>query len=137
MQNSKKWSNLLWFVLFAATTANGQCLYDDPFPGNGQMNGGAQGGQLYESQNGEYIYPHGTLRALVILVELDYADPTDDPAPTGTQNWPLHALPDWLNKPVPDQNLFDCNVPTGTATGLMTRYFQVPHPGNLMWWPIT
>lgn len=40
---------------------------------------------------------------MVILVELDYADPADDPAPNGTQHWPVHALPDWVNNTNPDQ----------------------------------
>lgn len=35
-----------------------------------------------------------------------------------------------MNNPDPNVNLFDWDVPTGTATGLLTRYFQDASSGH-------
>lgn len=86
---------------------------------------------LYESRNGRNLPTHGTLRILVVFLEVDYADPEDDPTPpNGTPGWPAHSLPTWVDNPDPAQNLFDWDVPTGTATGLLTRYFQDASSGQ-------
>ncbi|MGV9013254.1 MAG: hypothetical protein ACOH13_11725 [Flavobacteriales bacterium] len=61
----------------------------------------------------------------MVLVEVDYAVDTLDPTPPGGfVEWPSHSLPIWVNNPDPDVNIADWNPPVGTATGLLTRYFQ-------------
>ena len=77
---------------------------------------------LYESRNGWYLPTSGTLRILLVLVEVDNL--------AGTADWPAHQLPFWVNNPDPNLNLFDWNVPSGTATGLLTRYFQDASSGH-------
>jgi len=54
----------------------------------------------------------------VVLAEVDGV--------AGSLEWPAHELPVWVNNP----NLFDWDVPNGTATGLLTRYFQDASSGN-------
>lgn len=58
----------------------------------------------------------GTVRALVVLVELDYGlDPDNqDPAPNGNTNWPVHSLPDWANNVDPALNCWILTNPVGT-----------------------
>jgi len=87
------------------------------------------GGALYESRNGRYVYPHGVLRALIILVELDYADPDDDPVLDGTEHWPVHALPIWANNLDPNLNLFDAD-PAPIPQGMVTKYYHYASSGD-------
>ncbi len=125
MQSSIKWSNLLGAGLFLVSSQiHAQCLNID-LPDSltlqigGQQAGG--GGGPYLSQNGKHLPTWGTLRILVVLAEVNGV--------AGSNEWPAHELPVWVNNP----NLFDWDVPNGTATGLLTRYFQdasSPHAGS-------
>lgn len=91
------------------------------------------GGVLLESLNGWYMPPHGTVRILLILAEVDYTGGVADPTgPTGTAEWPAHQLPMWVNNVDPTQNLFDWNAPVGAASGMFTRYYQEASSGNLV-----
>lgn len=84
----------------------------------------------YESRFGYYMTTTGVVRLLVVLVEFDYADPNDDPTGmTGTSQWPAHELPEWVVNSDPSKNLFDSDVPLGTASGLVTRYYQEASSG--------
>src|SRR5690606_8486226 len=80
------------------------------------------GGNSWASWNGWYLPTYDTLRILVILIEQDGAADSPD--------WPAHSLPIWVDNPDPNTNLFDYNVPSGTATGLLTRYFQDASSGR-------
>ncbi|MBK8500076.1 MAG: hypothetical protein IPL52_14950 [Flavobacteriales bacterium] len=48
----------------------------------------------------------------------------------GSTEWPANQLPIWVDNSDPNMNLFDWDVPTGTATGLLTRYFQDASSGH-------
>lgn len=65
----------------------------------------AAGSGPYQSMLGIDMVAHGTVRALVIFAELEYADPADDPFPDGTLNWPAHQLPNWVDEVDPTDNL--------------------------------
>ena len=129
MRVFKKWISLLCALLIVPCAVTGQCLHEDTPPANGQLSGGQQGGQTYESRNGQYIYPHGVLRALILLVELDYANPANDPVLGGTEHWPAHALPVWANNSDPNLNLFDADT-TSTPHGMVTRYYHSASSGG-------
>lgn len=73
---------------------------------------------MRSSSNGYYLSPSGKLRALVIYFEMVYADPSMDPSPNGTDQWPVGQLPTWKDE------LFDHAEPSGVAQGAVTRYFQ-------------
>lgn len=73
------------------------CLNEDEPPVPPSMLGG--GGDFYETRHGRYLPTRGTLRVLVVLVEVDYQTP-GEPDPTGTNGypgWPAHSLPTWVN----------------------------------------
>jgi len=130
MAASKRSSSILAIALLTSSLSLGQCLFTDPPPPD-PPGGGQQGGPLYESRNGWYLPTSGTLRILVVLLEVDHADPNNDPTgPNGSAEWPAHQLPIWANNPDPEINLFDAHVPTGAATGLVTRYFQQASSGQ-------
>ena len=129
MANSKRSSSAITAILLFGVLGFGQCEFVDPPPAVGPGGSGQQGGPLFESQNGEYIYPHGELRALVILVELDYDDPLDDPALDGTDHWPAHDLPDWVNNLDPHLDLFDAD-PSSSPSGQVTRYYHDASSGD-------
>ncbi len=122
MRNFKKWNSLAALLLVASVQAHGQCQYVDVPDTVTQQGGGQQGGLLYESRNGQYLPTSNTLRILIVLVEQDNMG--------GSNEWPAQSLPIWVNNPDPNINLFDWNVPTGTATGLLTRYFQDASSGH-------
>src|SRR5690606_15157045 len=123
MRNFKRYLSVVLALAVVGTVARAQCLFEDPDPAlDGE---GVQGGLLYESNNGWRLPTHGVIRILVVFLEVDYANPANDPTPpAGNPGWPAHSLPTWVDNPDPDQNLFDWDVPTGTASGLLTRYFQ-------------
>lgn len=83
---------VLAFILMAMLNHSsfGQCVEptNDPTPPDR-----AAGAGDYQSMYGIDMVAHGTVRALVIFAELEYADPADDPFPSGTPNWPAHQLP--------------------------------------------
>lgn len=106
-----------WIGLAAAFGQ--ECQFVDP-PPSSQMLGGGSG--TYASRNGWYLPTTGTLRILIILAEVQGA--VDSP------DWPAHSLPIWIDNLDPNINLFNHNVPSGTATGLITRYFQDASSGQ-------
>ncbi|MBS1569768.1 MAG: hypothetical protein JST45_10030, partial [Bacteroidetes bacterium] len=55
--------------------------------------------------------------------------PDDDPALTGTDHWPAHALPEWVNNSNPQLNLFDAD-PSASPNGIVTRYYHDASSGN-------
>lgn len=105
--------------MLLAATGYTQCLFVDPPPPPQALGGG---GNSWASWNGWYLPTYDTLRILVILIEQDGAADSPD--------WPAHSLPIWVDNPDPNTNLFDYNVPSGTATGLLTRYFQDASSGR-------
>lgn len=73
------------------------CLNEDEPIAPPQLLGG--GGNLYETRHGQYLPTRGTLRVLVVLVEVDYQTP-GEPDPTGTNGYPGMASPPiacWVN----------------------------------------
>lgn len=122
MANSRRSISAIAAVLLFAALGSAQCEFVDPPPPVDPGGSGQQGGLLYESRNGWYLPTSGTLRILLVLVEVDNV--------AGTTDWPAHQLPFWVNNPDPNLNLFDWNVPSGTATGLLTRYFQDASSGH-------
>ena len=126
LRSSIKWSNLLGAGLFLVSSQiHAQCLNID-LPDSlslqigGQQAGG--GGGPYLSQNGKHLPTWGTLRVLVVLAEVDGV--------VGSNEWPAHQMPVWVDNLDPEVNLFDWDVPNGTATGLLTRYFQDASSGT-------
>ncbi len=122
MRSFKKWNSLAALLLAASVQAYGQCQYVDVPDTITQQGGGQQGGLLYESRNGQYLPTSNTLRILIVLIEQENM--------AGSNEWPAQSLPIWVNNLDPNINLFDWNVPTGTATGLLTRYFQDASSGH-------
>ena len=99
------------------------CLNEDEPPVPPSMLGG--GGGVYETRHGRYLPTRGTLRVLVVLVEVDYQSP-GEPDPTGTNGypgWPAHQLPVWLDNTDPSENLFDSEV-LPSPQGSVTRYYH-------------
>lgn len=113
-------SSTVALLIGMAAAFSQECLFVDPPPPPQQLGGG---GGVYASSNGWYLPTSGTLRILVVLIEQDGA--------AGSTEWPAHSLPVWVNNPDPNINLFDHNVPSGVATGLLTRYFQDASSGHL------
>lgn len=108
-----------------------QCFEEDSIPPPQQLGGGT----LYESRHGRYMTASGTVRALVVLVELEYhPDSTHlDPQLNGNDSWPIHALPDWVDNPDPTKNLLDHEEPVGGGPqGMMTRYLYEASSGNFL-----
>lgn len=88
---------------------------------------------LYESRFGKELQASGLLRILVILAEVDYADPLNDPCGIGGYpGWPQHQLPTWVDNPDPAQNLFESQEPIGAADALFTRYYQEASSNNFI-----
>ncbi|MBV6483734.1 MAG: hypothetical protein KFKLKKLM_00188 [Flavobacteriales bacterium] len=69
-----------------------------------------------ESKNGWYITTSGTIRILVVYIEIDYDNGGSGHFPTGSSVWQVGQLPTYKD------NLFDLNW-TGTPQGIMTKYF--------------
>jgi len=78
----------------------------------------AQEKPLQQSKNGWYLSPHGTIRILVIFVEIHYdVKPEKDPQPEGHPTWAKGELPSWAD------NLFDPHeLPQQKA--MVSRYFE-------------
>ena len=79
---------------------------------------------FYESRNGFKLPASGVIRVLIVFAEYEYANGGDPTAANGTAGWPAHNLPTWAN------DLADANPPLGDATGVLTRYYQMPSSGN-------
>ena len=51
---------------------------------------------MQESKNGWYLSPHGTIRILLLFVEVEYdVNREKDPRPDGADHWPKGQLPVW------------------------------------------
>ena len=100
---------VLAFTLMAMLnhSSYGQCVEptNDPTPPDR-----AAGADDYQSMFGMNMVAHGTVRALVIFAELEYANPVDDPFPNGTLNWPAHQLPSWVDEVDPADNLLEYHL---------------------------
>ena len=70
------------------------------------------------STNGWYLSPHGTIRILLLFVEIDY-DKTagKDPQLNGAEHWPKGHLPKWKD------DVFDPQ-PAAAYLGQVTRYYH-------------
>ncbi len=79
---------------------------------------------LFESRNGFKLPSSGVIRVLIVFAEYEYLNGGDPTPPTGYAGWPAHSTPSWANE------LTDVNTPTGIATGVMTRYYQMASSGN-------
>lgn len=73
---------------------------------------------IYDSRNGYSLSPHGSIRLLLIFVELEYDNPDNDPYLTGSDYWDIDTLPKWANQ------LYDTNIPVGISEKSVTKYFQ-------------
>ncbi|MBK7384523.1 MAG: hypothetical protein IPI81_14515 [Flavobacteriales bacterium] len=70
------------------------------------------------STNGWYLSPHGTIRILLLFVEIEYdQSPSRDPQPNGSENWPKHQLPKWKDE------VFDPQ-PAAAYFAQVTRYYH-------------
>lgn len=100
-------------ILSFSQFSQDQCLYDlDQTAFMPQNPSGT-----YESKNGYHLPVTGTIRLLVVFAQIDY-DTETDPNPNNQDEWNVGELPIWTD------DLFDPNIPTGQAQGLVTRYFQ-------------
>jgi hypothetical protein len=89
---------------------------------------------IADSRNGCTLSPRGTIRILVILCEVNYTAPIpgDPTPPTGNTHWHSGSLPDWAdNTTTGVDKAFDINIPTGSANGIITKYFQQASFGQL------
>ena len=104
------------FVLLCSTKIYSQCVTDiPPLPTY-------QG--AYDASNGYILPASGTVRVLMIFVEVVYVG-GNDPNPNNTNYWDVHELPDWKD------DLFDAIPPAGVAQGSVTRYYQMASSENL------
>ncbi|MBL7953867.1 MAG: hypothetical protein JNJ91_02430 [Flavobacteriales bacterium] len=70
------------------------------------------------SEHGWYLSPHGTIRILVLFVEIDYdVKPEKDPQPNGADHWPKGQLPKWKDR------VFD-PYPLPVQQAEVSRYYQ-------------
>ena len=78
----------------------------------------AQDKPVQHSENGWYLSPHGTIRILVLFVEIEFDVTSDkDPQPDGATHWPKGQLPLWKD------DVFDPHaLPVQKAK--VSRYYQ-------------
>lgn len=70
------------------------------------------------STNGWYLSPHGTIRILLLFVEIDFDKTTGkDPQVNGADHWPKGQLPKWKD------DVFDPQ-PAAAYLGQVTRYYH-------------
>ena len=70
------------------------------------------------SENGWYLSPHGTIRILVLFVEIDFdVKPEKDPQPNGAEHWHKGRLPSWADR------VFD-PFPMAVQKADVSRYYQ-------------
>ncbi len=104
--------------LFFIMDISAQCYFIDPPEQDPVLTDCA-------SEYGWILPATGTVRILIIFAEIDYdVNPANDPNPNTNADWPLHSIPSWVDE------FCDPNVPTGTAQGLFTRYYQQASSGN-------
>ncbi|HRH68288.1 MAG TPA: hypothetical protein PLB89_02155 [Flavobacteriales bacterium] len=78
----------------------------------------AQDKPLQYSENGWYLSPSGTIRILVLFVEVDFdVTPEKDPQPDGAQHWEKRQLPKWKDE------VFD-PFPLPVQKAEVSRYYQ-------------
>ena len=78
----------------------------------------AQDKPLQRSENGWYLSPSGTIRILVLFVEVDFdVTPEKDPQPDGAQHWGKRQLPKWKDE------VFD-PFPLPVQKADVSRYYQ-------------
>jgi hypothetical protein len=79
---------------------------------------------LPRSENGWYLSPHGTIRVLVLFVEIEYDEnPSKNPADDRSARWTQGQLPQWKD------DLFD-PFPKPVPTAMITRYYHDISLGN-------
>ncbi len=84
----------------------------------------AQEKPIQESKNGWYLSPHGTIRILLLFVEVEYdVNREKDPQPDGATHWPKGQLPVWKD------NVFDPQ-PLPVQQAMVSRYYQDISLGN-------
>lgn len=91
------------------------CYYEDSCLQQGDSNSSQV---LYDSRYGSKLSPHGTIRLLVIFIELEYDDISFDPSPLGDSIWPASTLPLWANQ------LFSPFIPNTISDKTITNYYQ-------------
>ena len=74
---------------------------------------------VLDSRNGFHLSPQGEIRFLLAFVELEYSNPSEDPSPTGTVEWPVGQLPVWKD------DLLGNHAPSGLSNKHLTKYFQM------------
>jgi hypothetical protein len=101
-----------------------QCFIDNPPVIPPPQGGANQMMAPYDSKNGWWMTASGEVRILFVFYEVNYTGGSDPTPPAGNPGWPAHQLPTWANQ------IADAFNPGGTATGLLTRYFQLASSGN-------
>ncbi len=92
--------SILFFALLFATTLTAQ---DRP---------------EQRSEHGWYLSPHGTIRILVLFVEIDFdVKPERDPQPQAANHWRKGQLPEWKDR------VFDPH-PLPLQVAEVSRYYQ-------------
>lgn len=90
---------------------NAQCLFED------DTSSSSTAKATTEAKNGWYLTTSGTIRVLVVYIEVDYdITPGNDRYLTGNTTWAKNQLPTYKD------NLFDLNW-TGIPQAMMTKYF--------------
>ena len=120
-------TSLLWIIttLLLPGGVFAQCMEDDL---QSPPDRGAS--EPYMSMHGKNMVAHGTVRALVVLVEFDYANPALDPYPNGTATWPAHSLPNWVDNMDPAYNLFEHDEGAIPPQASMTRFMWDASSGD-------
>ncbi|MBL7953180.1 MAG: hypothetical protein JNM62_15835 [Flavobacteriales bacterium] len=78
----------------------------------------AQDRPIQRSENGWYLSPQGTIRILLLFVEVEFdVKPEKDPQPGGADHWPKGQLPKWKDR------VFD-PFPLPQQQADVSRYFQ-------------
>lgn len=99
-------------------------LAGGPIPGQAQRMRPGQDNIPQSSENGWHITPHGTLKVLMLFVEVEYdVNQDDDPDPSGTEGWRPGQLPHYADR------VFDHEV-LGVPRGEITRYYDICSLGN-------
>lgn len=78
----------------------------------------AQERPVQRSENGWFLSPHGTVRVLLLFVEVEYdVHPEKDPQPDGAAHWPKGQMPVWRDR------VFDPH-PLPVQQGEVSRYYR-------------
>jgi len=105
---------ILWFALCISSS-----------PAIAQSGRTAEAIAAMNSENGWHITTNGTVKVLMLFVEIDYDEnPQDDPMPKGHHNWMPRELPAYAD------DVFDAEV-LGEPRAMMTRYYHFSSLGNL------